>query len=99
MALCPREALHRDEVLDRVLIDYDLCISCKMCVSACPFGVMQFHEERGQTFECDLCDGDPQCVRLCEPEAIDYVETIKMEMDRMRAAALRCAAPMRRHTA
>ena len=99
MAVCPREAISRDEELNRVLVDYGRCIACKMCVSACPFGVMQFNEERGQTFKCDLCDGDPQCVRFCEPKAIDYVETVKMEMDRMRAAALRCAVPKRRRAA
>ena len=99
MAVCPREAISRDEELNRVLVDYGRCIACKMCVSACPFGVMQFNEERGQTFKCDLCDGDPQCVRFCEPKAIDYVETVKIEMDRMRAAALRCAAPKRRRAA
>jgi Fe-S-cluster-containing hydrogenase component 2 len=60
---------------------------------------MQFNEERGQTFKCDLCGGDPQCVRFCETKAIDYVDTVKMEMDRMRAAALRYAAPMRRRAA
>ena len=98
-AACPKDAIYRDQELDRVLVDYDLCIGCKMCVSACPFGVMQFNEERGQIFKCDLCGGDPQCVRFCETKAIDYVETVKMEMDRMREAALRYAAPMRRRAA
>jgi len=56
---------------------------------------MQFNGARGQIFKCDHCDGDPQCARFCEPKAIDYVEPVKMEMDRMRAAARRWAAPTR----
>jgi len=99
MTVCPRKAISRDEELNRVLVDYGLCIACKMCVAACPFGVMQFNEARGQTFKCDLCDGDPQCARFCETKAIDYVETVKMEMDRMRAAARRWAAPTRKRAA
>jgi Fe-S-cluster-containing hydrogenase component 2 len=37
MAVCPKKAIYRDESLERVMVDYDLCISCKMCVAACPF--------------------------------------------------------------
>jgi anaerobic carbon-monoxide dehydrogenase iron sulfur subunit len=94
MSVCPREAIYRDEELDRVLVNHDLCIGCKMCVTACPFGVMQFNEQRGRTFKCDLCGGDPQCVRFCEPKAIEYVEAGEFALNRMREAAKRFASVM-----
>ncbi|MEW5910891.1 MAG: 4Fe-4S dicluster domain-containing protein, partial [Thermodesulfobacteriota bacterium] len=37
MTVCPREAISRDLNLGRIIIDYHRCISCRMCVSACPF--------------------------------------------------------------
>jgi Fe-S-cluster-containing hydrogenase component 2 len=76
MAVCPKDAICRDEALDSVSINHDLCIGCKMCVSACP-----------RVFKCNLCNGDPQCVRFCYTKAVDYVETSKVSTDRMRQAA------------
>ena len=98
MAVCPKEAISRDTLLDRVVIDYDMCIGCKMCVSACPFGAMGFDADRGQVFKCDLCDGDPQCVRFCDMKAVDYVETAKFQYPRMREAGENFSELMRKHT-
>ena len=97
MAVCPKEAIFRDAELSRVMINYDLCIGCKMCVPACPFGAMGFDADRGRVFKCDLCDGDPQCVRFCDMKAVDYVETSKYQYPRMREAAENFSALMRKH--
>jgi len=35
-----------------------------MCVTACPFGAMSFDSIGKKVIKCDLCDGDPQCVRF-----------------------------------
>ena len=87
MAVCPKEAIYRDEELDSVHVDHDLCIGCKMCVAACPFGAMRWNSKRGRVFKCDLCHGDPQCVRFCDTKAVDYVETTDITTDRMREVA------------
>ena len=47
MAVCRREAIYRDSRLDRVLIDYDRCISCRMCMAVCPFGALGFESGSG----------------------------------------------------
>jgi Fe-S-cluster-containing hydrogenase component 2 len=36
MAVCPKDAIYRDEDLERIRINHELCIGCKMCVAACP---------------------------------------------------------------
>jgi Fe-S-cluster-containing hydrogenase component 2 len=87
MSFCPKDAIYREEKLDSVSIDHDLCIGCKMCVSACPFGAMQWNSSRSRVFKCNLCQGDPQCVRFCYTKAVDYVEASKLGTDRMRQAA------------
>ena len=54
-----------------VLVDSVLCIGCKACLEACPFGVMQFNPDRGVAEKCHLCyhridrGGRPACVDKC----------------------------------
>lgn len=45
--VCPVSATYTD---DRgvVLVDYERCIGCRYCMSACPYGVRQFNWEAGQ---------------------------------------------------
>jgi formate dehydrogenase iron-sulfur subunit len=38
-----------------VLVDAEACSGCMMCIEACPFGVIQFDEERGVAQKCTLC--------------------------------------------
>jgi Fe-S-cluster-containing hydrogenase component 2 len=87
MAVCPREAIYRDSRLDRVMIDYDRCISCRMCMATCPFGALGFESERQTVYKCDLCGGNPLCVRYCFPGALDYVEDYRQQNARVRKAA------------
>ncbi len=74
LAICPVVAIYQDESLDRVMIDYDKCIGCRMCVAVCPFGNMSFNVAEKKVFKCDLCDGDPMCVKFCQHDALKYVE-------------------------
>lgn len=92
MAVCPREAVYHDSELERVMVDYDRCISCRMCAAACPFGAIGFDEERGQVFKCDLCGGQPLCVDFCFPGALDFREEYRMPNPRLRESALRAAS-------
>jgi len=89
MNVCPVKAISRDEDLGRVFVDYDACIGCRSCVAVCPFGAMNFNIKDKQVFKCDLCDGDPQCVRFCEEKAIDYLEIDDVSIYKKRDAAAR----------
>lgn len=94
-AVCPREAISRDPALLRMTIDYERCISCRMCVAACPYGAMRFEADKGRVFKCDLCDGRPECVRWCEADALRYVDPVDQGLTRSRRAALRLAGTRR----
>jgi Fe-S-cluster-containing hydrogenase component 2 len=50
---------------------------------------MNFNAKDKQVFKCDLCDGDPQCVRFCEVKAIEYLEVDDMSNYKKRDAATR----------
>ncbi len=74
IAACPTGALYRDEALGATLLRPELCIGCSACVDACPFGMAALHPETGLANICDLCNGDPACVKRCATGAIEYTD-------------------------
>jgi carbon-monoxide dehydrogenase iron sulfur subunit len=53
---------------------------------------MNFNPTDRQVFKCDLCDGDPQCVRFCEEKAVDFIESDKVSINKRRKAAERVSS-------
>lgn len=86
---CPAKAIVRNEDLARVEVDYKKCIGCRTCVTVCPFGAMHFVAIDRKVIKCDLCDGDPQCVRFCDVEAVRFVESRDLGLQKGREAARR----------
>lgn len=86
---CPVNAISHDETLNRIEVDYDICIGCRICVSVCPFGAMNFNTIDRKVIKCDLCDGDPQCVRFCDIKAVDYVDAGDVSIMKKKEAAQR----------
>ena len=78
LAACPKEAIFLDDELERTLIDRQKCVGCGYCVSACPFGAMKLDKQKGKSYKCDLCGGDPECVKVCEPGALEYSDIEKL---------------------
>ncbi len=70
---CPARAIARNTDTGAMVINYDKCIGCRMCIVACPFGAMRYDTTKKQSFKCQLCDGDPQCVKFCPQEALKFV--------------------------
>ena len=62
---CPVQALSTDPVTKAVLVDRIKCISCGKCISACPGNVPFLHPGDNKATICDLCGGDPECVKVC----------------------------------
>ena len=83
LAACPNEAIFREGALDRVMINHHRCVGCGMCVSACPFGAMRLDEERGKSYKCDLCGGNPECVRVCREGALEYSDPFRLNKPQM----------------
>lgn len=71
--ICPVTAISKSKETGVITIDEEKCIGCRQCVIACPFGHMNFNFSKETAFKCDLCDGDPQCVKFCWTEAITYI--------------------------
>jgi anaerobic carbon-monoxide dehydrogenase iron sulfur subunit len=68
---CPVNAITRKNGV--VEIDKETCISCLKCLKSCPFGAIYVHDDVDQPIKCDLCDGAPECVRVCPKNAILFI--------------------------
>ena len=72
---CPTGAAHRNEEGGPVFVDSEKCIGCRMCVQACPFGVIIVKEGLGAV-KCDLCierlakGEEPACVYSCPTHSL-----------------------------
>ena len=83
--VCPVNAIQKDKSLDRVVVNLELCIGCRACVAACPMGAVGYDSKGGKVFRCDLCDGDPTCIKYCNTKAIQYVEMERVQLRKMRS--------------
>ena len=83
---CPQDAISRNPETTAVVVDRDLCIMCGACVRACVIGLDQINpdlklairlnDEKEMPLKCDLCEGDPQCVKYCPTEALVLTEDL-----------------------
>ena len=73
---CPTGAMHLED--GRAVHDPDKCVACGACVEACPIpGAIRIFE--GELLKCDLCGGDPQCVKYCPTDALTLREKVTAE--------------------
>jgi Fe-S-cluster-containing dehydrogenase component len=64
----PAKALVKNEETNIIRLNEKLCLgaTCNLCIEACPAEYIRRHPDTGMPIMCDLCDGDPQCVRICD---------------------------------
>lgn len=76
LSSCPNKAIEKDEN-GIVLINGDLCMGCRYCEWACPYGAPQFNTDTGRMTKCDFCSDyiqegkQPACVGACPMRVLD----------------------------
>ena len=70
--VCKRDALFWDEELGVVRVDAEKCNACGLCIKACPQAAIMLDPVSGIVNICDLCNGDPQCVKWCPENVLTY---------------------------
>lgn len=67
---CPEQALTRKEGF--TWCSWQDCTRCGNCVNACQYGAIKVKD---YALICDLCNGDPECVKRCPTSALTYIES------------------------
>jgi carbon-monoxide dehydrogenase iron sulfur subunit len=71
---CPVTAITRNRETGAVEVNDNICVGCKVCTVACPYGTINYNQDTGKVIKCDLCGGDPQCAEACPTDAIIYAD-------------------------
>jgi Fe-S-cluster-containing hydrogenase component 2 len=89
MHACPVEAIKLNPLTGAKEVNEAICVGCKVCTIACPFGTVNYNADSGKVIKCDLCGGDPQCAKACPTSAITYIDANWTGLERMRQWAAR----------
>ena len=77
LEVCPTGAIIRTE-FDTVVIQSDVCNGCRVCIAACPFGVIDINPASNTAEKCTLCYDRlqaglvPACAQACPTESIQF---------------------------
>lgn len=85
MEACPTNAISRNEATGAMIVDQEACVGCRVCSMACPIGGISIDPVNNTAFKCDLCGGDPECVKYCDIEALTYVSLDKLDQSMKRS--------------
>jgi formate dehydrogenase iron-sulfur subunit len=62
-----------------------VCNGCRNCISACPYGVIGFDEQKGTARKCTLCydrlqNGmTPACAKACPTQSIQFGNLVDLQ--------------------
>ncbi len=79
--VCPSKAIERIDPELPVVITPRRCIGCKLCIVACPFGVIKMRRSGKAVLRCDMCierlrqDCPPACVAACPTKALKFMSS------------------------
>ena len=69
IAACPTtpKAIIADPKHNGIILDEKTCLGrkCLKCQEACPAQYVWVNPDTGQPLMCDMCEGDPACVKAC----------------------------------
>ncbi len=79
VAACPKEAgaLTRDQLTGAILLNHSKCIGCGACLQVCSKDrsdvIRMSRDGKKAVGICDLCGGDPACVKVCPEQCLSLV--------------------------
>ena len=103
LEVCPTGAIIRTE-FDTVVIQSDACNGCRLCIAACPFGVIGINEAANTAQKCTLCYDrlqagmEPACSQACPTDSIRFgtIRELK-QLAEMRVDQLHALGETRAH--
>jgi Fe-S-cluster-containing dehydrogenase component len=76
--VCPVNAINQNQETGAYQVNPDTCIGCRLCTIACPVGVIEVDPNKKIAYKCNLCEGDPLCVKFCLHDAINLIPIEKV---------------------
>jgi len=73
---CPFKALSVSKKTSAVLVNDAKCTGCGKCIEACPGRIPHMHPVDKKIVICDLCNGSPQCVKVCQEGGWNVLKTV-----------------------
>ncbi len=86
--ICPTGAITEEN--GSLIVNEESCILCRLCMIACPIGILVIDDEKKAVQKCTLCmDSDcliPACVDACKDNvlkifSIEDLEDLKSDVD------------------
>ncbi len=75
---CPAGALAKDGASGVVQWDGSKCVNCLLCTVGCAYGGIAYNRVEAHVVKCDLCGGDPACVKACSAGALKHVKAARI---------------------
>ena len=79
--ICPTNAIREEN--GALKVDEDRCILCRLCMIACPIGIIAIDEDKKTAQKCTLCmetDGIlPACVEACKDNVLKVFSIKELE--------------------
>ena len=82
VAACPTKAMQKRPEDGIVFVDHEICVGCKACIRACPWGAPQWHKEAKKVVKCDYCKDridqglKPACVTVCITGSLSFGDDV-----------------------
>lgn len=80
VSACPTGAMQKRPADGIVFVDESLCVGCKSCMLACPWGAPQWNPETRKVVKCDYCIDridqglEPACANNCTTKCLHFGE-------------------------
>jgi Fe-S-cluster-containing dehydrogenase component len=84
--VCPTHAMRKRPEDGIVYVEPALCVGCKSCITACPWGAPQWNPETGKVVKCDYCMDrvdqglEPACVAKCVTHCLSFGRAEQMDL-------------------
>jgi Fe-S-cluster-containing dehydrogenase component len=85
MDACPVNAISKNADTGAMVVNADTCVGCRVCTMVCPIGGVSIDPATNLAFKCDLCGGEPECAKHCDPGALTYVPKDRVDLSQKRA--------------
>jgi len=86
--VCPTGAMRKRPKDGIVYVEQSLCVGCKSCISACPWGAPQWQPQTGKGIKFDYCMDrldqglQPACVSKCVTHCLHFGSTDQLDASR-----------------